>query len=529
MKLKIGTKIVLGFTLVILLLAVMGTVSIVSSKSVGQGVNTIDVLNKRLSLEKNAEIHFYNAVAGIRGYIAYGKDKFKEDYHREITLALDMEKQLLVIADEEKKPEVQKLIEVTTQYHKGISDELIPAIDKQFSSTEPESIKAAQAEVGRIAGTLVPVTGQLTEILRNLVANNETKFNENVTSVGVSVSKVITTSIVLTIAAILIGIVISIFLTRSIKYPVLEMAAGASRFAGGDFTREINVNTSDEIGELAKSLNSMAQQLRNLIAGVVSSSETLAAHSQELAASAEEVSATIEEVASTTNEVAAMAEKSMDNAELTASESTAVVEVAEAGGKTVRLTVEKINSISESTIKVQKSVQDLGELSTKIGNITDLITGIADQTNLLALNAAIEAARAGEQGRGFAVVAEEVRKLAEQSASAAREIGQLIAQIQSGVDIAIRSMDQGATDVGEGVQLASEAGLALESIIEAINKNISLVNEIALGAKQTNEGTQQLSASNEQVTSTIQQVASSTQELADIAEKLQASVTHFKV
>ena len=125
-------------------------------------------------------------------------------------------------------------------------------------------------------------------------------------------------------------------------------------------------------------------------------------------------------------------------------------------------TLDKMNYISQSMTKVNDSIQGLGELSTKIGNITDVITGIVDQTNLLALNAAIEAARAGDQGRGFAVVAEEVRKLAEQSAEAAKEIGQMITQIQSGVDVAIKSMDQSSIEVGEGVQLASRSRRSLK-------------------------------------------------------------------
>ncbi len=125
------------------------------------------------------------------------------------------------------------------------------------------------------------------------------------------------------------------------------------------------------------------------------------------------------------------------------------------------------------------------------------------------------------------MVAEEVRKLAEESGSAAKEIGQLIAQIQSGVDTAVWSMGRGAAEVAEGVQLASEAGAALESIIEAVKQNIALIEEITRGARQTSEGTQVLSASNEQVTSTIQQVAMATQELSDIANKLQKSVSRF--
>lgn len=328
---------------------------------------------------------------------------------------------------------------------------------------------------------------------------------------------------------IIVSIVIWWFFTRQLTNRLSYLVNLAGKVTNGDLTQQMKVDSKDEIGLLAGAFNKMIDNLKAMIADVRNTSDQLAAHSEELAASAEEVSATVEEVAGTTNEVAVMAEKSLENADLTAGESKRVVEVAESGSHTVKQTIDKITSISESASKVNDAVQNLGELSTKIGNITDVITGIADQTNLLALNAAIEAARAGEQGRGFAVVAEEVRKLAEQSAGAAREIGQLITRIQDGVDAAIRSMEQGAADVREGVQMASEAETALKNIVEAVNRNIVLVGEITLGARQTSEGTQQLSAGNEQVTSTIQQVASATQELAGIASKLQTSVAQFKV
>ncbi|BAF60769.1 methyl-accepting chemotaxis protein [Pelotomaculum thermopropionicum SI] len=529
MRLKIGTKITLGFSIVLLLLAVMGVSSIVSTRSIDNNLKNISIIYERLSLQKNIEVHFYNTVAAIRGYIAYGSDSYKESCIKEIELIVDLEKKLLGISAEEKKTEVQKLIEVTEKYRQGLVNDLIPAVQKQYSITDPKAREIAREETTSIANTLVSMTNQLTEIISGLVASNEMIFKKSINSAESNAARVISTSVILTVIALVIGVVTSLFITRSIRNPILEMVSGANKFARGDFTEEIMVKSSDEVGDLARSLNAMSSQLKTLISDIVANAQTLTTHSEELASSAEEVSATVEEVASTTNEVASMAEKSMENANQTMVESKKVIEVAETGEKTVKLTIGKINSISESSNKVNNSIQNLGELSTKIGNITDVITGIADQTNLLALNAAIEAARAGDQGRGFAVVAEEVRKLAEQSASAAKEIGQLITQIQSGVNVAIDSMKQSAKEVSEGVSLASDASAALEKIVEAINHNIVLVEEITLGAKQTSEGMQQLAASNEQVSSTIQQVAGATQELADIASKLQNSVAQFKI
>ena len=529
MKLRIGTKLGLGFAAVLVLLAVLGAVSFTSSRSIHKNLKDIDIINERMTTEYEIENYFYHAVAGIRGYIAYGKQTYKDDCIANINKTVELEKRLLEIGSEEKRADVQKLIEVTETYRRGLIEDLMPAVARQYAETNLAAREPLAAETIRIASGLVPMTNQLTEIIRGLVDDNQKLLAEKIRSSEASASGVVTTSVILTLLAILVGAAIAFFITNSIRKPVLAMAESAGRLATGDFTATVEVKSGDEVGDLARSLGDMAAQLKALIADIATTAQTLAAHSEELAASAEEVSATVEEVASTTNEVASMTEKSLENASRTAEESKKMAEAAGAGSATVKKTIEKINSIAASAEHMGKSVQSLGELSSRIGNITNVITGIADQTNLLALNAAIEAARAGEQGRGFAVVAEEVRKLAEQSAAAAKEIGQLIAQIQSGVETAIKAMAHGAVEVREGVDLASEAESALQGIMKAIEKNIGLINEIIQGAKQSSEGTQQLSASNEQVTSTIQQVASATQQLAEIAGRLQSAVARFKV
>lgn len=331
------------------------------------------------------------------------------------------------------------------------------------------------------------------------------------------------------IISVILGILLAGLVSHKLTGSVKTLVEKANSIAKGDLTQRAEISSKDEIGELANSLNTMADELGSLIKRVIENSQTVAAHSEELAASGEEVSATVEEVASTTSEVAAIAAKSLENAHTATNETEKVSTVALDGNEKVKKTVEKINAIVKSNAAVGEAVNNLGELSTQIGNITNVITGIAEQTNLLALNAAIEAARAGEQGRGFAVVAEEVRKLAEQSAGAAKEISKLITQIQTGVDVAVQSMEQGVKDVEDGVRLASEAGVALDDITNAVRDSISLVKDIAAGSEQTSEGTQQLSAANQQVTSTIQQISAAAQELARIAGELQTAVDRFKV
>lgn len=518
MKLSVGKKIGGGFLLVLLLLAFISAEGISITKIANKDLNDVGTRSQRISLDYQIRNAFQGAALAMQGFMVYGDSKYLAQYSDQIALTKKILTERIKDSSEESRPKFMKVLEQVTEYDKAISNNMVPLIKE-----------GKMAEAISIGTIIAPITGEINATVSEMIANNEKKSTELLASVEQNSNTSRSGIILFSVFALAIGAASAFFITRSITMPVSTMMSGVKNLANGDFSKEISVKSRDEIGELAEAVNATREQLKLLIADIAGIAQTLAAHSEELAASAEEVSATVEEVASTTTQVAATAEKSMENTGITLRESQKVIDVASQGGDTVNKTVDKINSISNSSAVVGEAIQTLGGLSSRIGNIINVITGLADQTNLLALNAAIEAARSGDQGRGFAVVAEEVRKLAEQSANAAKEIGQLITQIQSGVDVAVQAMDMGVTEVQQGVHLASNAGEVIKEIIQAIDSNIALVEEITQGAKQTSEGTQQLSASNEQVASVIQQVAFSTQELSDLANKLQTSIAKFKV
>jgi len=338
-------------------------------------------------------------------------------------------------------------------------------------------------------------------------------------------------AIIITLGAIVIMLLVSFTIANNISKPIKALSGMAGAVAQGDLTVKISDmgTRKDELGVLAASFTTMVENLKSMLASIRNSSDHLASQSQELASNSEEMIATIEEVASTTNEVAATSNQGMDNAEATARESGQIQEVAGQGNRAVQETVTKINSIATASRDVADAIQKLGQQSSQIGEIISTITNIADQTNLLALNAAIEAARAGEHGRGFAVVAEEVRQLAEQSGNAATEITNLVNDIRQDVDEAVKAIEIGDTEVQEGVQVANNAGAALEQIKKAVEENTAMIQDIATGSRQVNDGTQQLNAANEQISATTQQVSDAAQELASIAEELQRAVMIFKM
>ncbi|MGH9591767.1 MAG: methyl-accepting chemotaxis protein, partial [Bryobacteraceae bacterium] len=211
-------------------------------------------------------------------------------------------------------------------------------------------------------------------------------------------------------------------------------------------------------------------------------------------------------------------------------------ETAREGGRIVEETLSKMRSIANSVGETATKVQELGKSSDQIGEIIGVIDDIADQTNLLALNAAIEAARAGEQGRGFAVVADEVRKLAERTSKATKEIASMIKNIQAETKVAVSAMQDGTNQVEMGVESTTQAGSSLHDIIRVSEQVGDMITHIATAATQQSSATEQVNANVEQIAKITQETAAGAQEsakavhdLSNLALDLQNMVSKFKI
>jgi methyl-accepting chemotaxis protein len=291
-----------------------------------------------------------------------------------------------------------------------------------------------------------------------------------------AVSTAITMIFSIAAIAVIVGILLGAFISRGITKPVSRLVDGSESVANGDLTKDIEIETKDEIGILAKSFGTMVGNLRNLVKEIQSTSMNVSSTSQELASSAEEMNASTQQVSSAIQQISKGAQSQAGQVEdttkvvkemsgsvddvtnravLAAEEAGKSSTSARSGRKTVEEAVTKMEESSRSAVReavvkmeaIQKvvgesaqTIGNLGKRSEEISQIVDVITNITDQTNLLALNAAIEAARAGEQGRGFAVVAEEVKNLAEDSREAADRIANMIKEIQGETVRAVDAM-----------------------------------------------------------------------------------------
>jgi methyl-accepting chemotaxis protein len=327
---------------------------------------------------------------------------------------------------------------------------------------------------------------------------------------------------------------------RMVEY-LQGLAASAERIAQGDLT--VAVEPKSERDVLGVAFKTMSASLRKIVADVSAAAQRLSAASQEMSSTSEETSRAVEEIAKAVQDVAAGAERQVQMVHTTreSAEESAVAaerarEVAGHGVNAAEQANTAMAAVKQSSAEVVEAINQLAAKSEQIGGIVETITGIAGQTNLLALNAAIEAARAGEQGRGFAVVAEEVRKLAEESQTAAEQISRLVHEIQSetGRTVTVvtdgaRQTEDGAVVVDQTRQAFQEIGAAVSDMAVRIEHIATASNEVASVAEQSSASTEQVSASTEETSASAQEITASAQELSATAQSLERLVAHFTV
>lgn len=425
------------------------------------------------------------------------------------------------------------LVETNEKYHLAIDE----AISIHSSDKYRVDIFMVRTEIGPSVTKVQTKLGKLVDRLKNSISTTSTDLQMQASS---ATDKILIGAF----SGLLVGIVISFFMTRMMSLPINAAVTAMEDLADGegDLTHRLDGDGNKEIAKMANGFNSFAAKVQTLVSQVAGSVDNLSSvvgkvskivdqtqdGSEQQRQQTDHVATAITEMTSSVQEVALNANSAADSAHQ-------ADEITRSGQKVVGETISSINSLADEIETSVNVVNKLSEDVGSIGSVLDVIKSIAEQTNLLALNAAIEAARAGEQGRGFSVVADEVRTLASRTQESTKVIEAMIEKLHVQVDAAVEVISKGQDKAQASVEQASNAGVALAEIASSVATISDMIIQIASAseeqgavASEINQNVINISQVADENAGASNELASSSENLAQLATELQEQVSHFK-
>jgi len=534
-RLTLRMKLGLGFGSLLLILVAMGIVGYTSIGQLADISAQAGQIMTKTYLASQIEAALEKQTSGVRAFILVGReDLLQHDEEGKQQFTESMDKLSTLLSTEEGRRLYGDIRNSYGDYRVTLDHEIqLRRADKGKEAVD----LAFSAETAEVRNRLRKAIGEMVQL--------QNRFKEQIVrEQETAQSHMRYLVVLLAVPGFIVGISIATLITRSITAVMTEMVGLIQEIANNNLaTADLEITTQDETGRAGEALNRMKNNLRQIIQSIASTATHVASASEEISASAtlQAQSAETEkdqtaQVATSMQEMSSTVTTVSDNCNKAAEAARQAAETARRGGTIVEDTLTKMQLIADSVAATAKTVEGLGKSSDQIGHIVGVIDDIADQTNLLALNAAIEAARAGEQGRGFAVVADEVRKLAERTSAATKQIALMVKGIQDETAAAVTAMEAGTKQAEEGVSSTAKAGDSLKAIIQVSEQVGAMITEIATAATQQSATSEQVNNNVEQIAKLVnesalgaQQSATACQELSGLALDLQAMVGKFNL
>ncbi|WGL29630.1 methyl-accepting chemotaxis protein [Pectobacterium brasiliense] len=492
---RIGYRLGAGFSFLVLMLLVIGSVAISKLSDFHEKMDEIVSQNYPLTVKSNKLIDELN------GYLN----------NQQLLLLLKSESEInkQLALNKERSGTISELMEYLNQ---SVSDDKSVAVLRDISDIRRDFLGSANKLSALVSAgntdaaaeeyfNVTRVTqAKYTSKVHEFIDIQDDKMSSSAQAVGDSYKNALMVLATIIIISALAGLIIASLITRSVTQPLQEALGVAENVAKGDLTSEIYTERKDETGQLLSALNNMNSSLRQIVSQVRDGAETISSAASQIAAGNQDLSARTEEQASSLEETASSMEQLTSTIRNTADNTTQATDLAASASETVK----KSGAMMETVTQEMRGIRDSSQ---RMAEIIGVIDGIAFQTNILALNAAVEAARAGEQGRGFAVVASEVRALAQRSATAAKEIKELI--------------DDSFKKVQDGMGLVEETGITMNSLVTNVQGVTGIISEIAQASREQSDGINQINLAVGQIDTTTQQNAALVEESAAAALSLQ--------